>query len=155
MHKPIYPSPICGLPETEAHVIFAPGKPEHLIRSLLMRHWIGGGLLALLLGCVTTPPRKTNEELFEIYLEHMARMQDSLDELEYVKTDNMARAELAKIKKNAAIARDNRPRDLGGNLERYFQEFLKTVDALEKASWNETRFRELDNACSRCHERPQ
>ena len=119
-----------------------------------MRHLPGFSLLVLLLGCVTNPPKKDDEELFGIYLEHMTRMQNSLDELEYIKTDNMARIELSSIKKNAAIARDNRPSDLDGKIEPYFQEFLQTVNQLETVSWNEERFRELDNACSRCHERP-
>ena len=120
-----------------------------------MRHLAALSLLAFLVGCVSTPPKKNDEKLFEIYLEHMTRMQDSLDELEYVKTDQLARAELAKIRKNASIARDNRPCDFQGGIENYFREFLKTVNRLESVSWNETRFRELDNACSRCHERPQ
>ena len=85
----------------------------------------------------------------------MTRMQDSLDELEYVKTDEQAAIELARIRKNAIIARDNRPSDFKGGIEKHFQEFLKTMKNLEMITWNKARFRELDNACSRCHERPQ
>ena len=58
-------------------------------------------------------------------------------------------------RKNAIIARDNRPSDFKGGIEKHFQEFLKTMKNLEMITWNKARFRELDNACSRCHERPQ
>ena len=119
-----------------------------------MRHVIGFGLLLFLAGCITTPPKKDNEEVFGIYLEHMTRMQNSLDDLEYITTDNLARRELDKIKKNAEVARNNRPSDFEDGIEQYFQEFLKTVDGLYTVPWNEARFRQLDNACSRCHERP-
>ncbi len=118
-----------------------------------MRHIVGTGLILFLVGCISTPPKKDDEELFGIYLEHMARMQNSLDELEYITTDNLARQELDKIKKNAEIARNNRPSDFEEGIEEYFQEFLETINSLYTVPWNEERFRQLDNSCSHCHER--